>query len=396
MSQTPETGAAILPAIAPAAMPAPPEALAHTGIDFADTDPWAGQGRMSLLQPQARRAFVLWLKVLLGLTLLMVAVGGLTRLTGSGLSITEWRPVTGAIPPLREADWLAEFARYRQSPQYLLLNAGMSLADFKFIYAWEWGHRQLGRLIGLVMLGGFLWFWLRGVIKGKLAALTFALGLLLGLQGTVGWIMVASGLKPGMIAVAPVKLMLHLVFASVFFAALVWLATKLGGLGGPKFTRRGVKRGAGWLVVAVLAQLALGALVAGSRAGLTYNTWPLMDGALIPSAGNLFVMPSFWENFVDNPTLVQFNHRLGAYLLGALSVWHFYAARGTDAQWGARHLVYALAGQIVLGIITLVLVVPLWAGMLHQIMGLLVLFSAVRHWARLVALRAGEPVARSG
>lgn len=354
---------------------------AMTNASLAHHQPYA-----ALSPGRGQRLFRLWLLALIALVLVMVTVGGATRLTGSGLSITEWKPITGALPPLNAADWEREFALYRASPQYQLLNAGMSLGEFQFIYWWEWGHRQLGRFIGLVMLGGFLAFWGFRVIRGWMAAATFGLGLLLALQGTIGWIMVASGLKPGMIAVAPVKLTLHLTFASLFFIGLVVMAAHVGAFGEKRRSATpGLRRAAWALVVAVLAQIALGGLVAGSKAGFTYNTWPLMDGALVPAASKLFVMPAFWENFVDNPTLVQFNHRLGAYLLLALTIWHWLAARGTEAAWGAKHLALAVAGQGVLGIVTLLLVVPLWAGLAHQALAMLVLLSAVLHAMRLNA-----------
>lgn len=332
------------------------------------------------LDPARAAAVRRWLWLMVGMVFIMVVVGGATRLTGSGLSITEWNPVRGAIPPLSEADWLKEFSLYKASPQYRLLNEGMSLGAFKFIYWWEWGHRQWGRLIGAVMLGGFLWFWLSGAIKGRLAAGVFGLGLLLGLQGAIGWIMVASGLQPGMIAVAPVKLTLHLVFACVFLIGLIVTAVRFSNpVPSP---HRGLARGARWLVGAVLVQIALGGLVAGSHAGHTYNTWPLMDGALVPAAAKLFVVPAFWENFVDNPTLVQFNHRLGAYGLLALTFWHALAARGTPLSRRAWHLFALVAAQGALGVVTLLLVVPLWAGLVHQALALAVLAYATLHAAR--------------
>lgn len=333
----------------------------------------------SLLKPSAAPAFRVWLLVLIGLVLVMVTVGGATRLTGSGLSITEWKPVLGAIPPLGAADWEREFALYRASPQYQLLNQGMSLGEFQFIYWWEWGHRQLGRFIGLVMLAGFLWFFVTGAIRGRLAAATFGLGLLLGLQGAIGWIMVASGLQPGMIAVAPIKLTLHLTFASLFFIGLVSMASYFGAFGRGAAATPGLHRAAWGLVVAILVQIALGGLVAGSKAGFTYNTWPLMDGEFIPGPAKLFVVKNFWENFVDNPTLVQFNHRIGAYLVLALALWHMIAARGTSAFRRAAHLLALVLAQGILGIVTLLLVVPLWAGLAHQAMAMLVLAYAVNH-----------------
>jgi cytochrome c oxidase assembly protein subunit 15 len=326
--------------------------------------------------------FRAWLLVLIILVLIMVTVGGATRLTGSGLSITEWKPITGALPPLSAADWAREFELYRASPQYQLLNSGMSLAEFQFIYWWEWGHRQLGRFIGLVMLGGFLAFFLTGAIRGRLAALTFGLGLLLGLQGAIGWIMVASGLQPGMVAVAPVKLTLHLTFACLFFIGLVVMAAHFSTFGRADRASPATRLAAWGLVFAILIQIALGGLVAGSRAGFTYNTWPLMDGTLVPGFAKLFVLAPFWENFVDNPTLVQFNHRIGAYLLLALAIWHWRALRRSDAGPRARHLAFLVLAQGALGIATLVLVVPLWAGLAHQALAMLVLAYAVIHAAK--------------
>lgn len=337
------------------------------------------------LDPLRAAALRRWLWLMVGMVFIMVVVGGATRLTGSGLSITEWNPVRGAIPPLSAEHWAREFALYKASPQYKLLNEGMSLGEFQFIYWWEWGHRQWGRLIGLVMLGGFLWFWLTGAIKGRMAAGVFALGLLLGLQGAIGWIMVASGLKPGMIAVAPVKLTLHLTFACFFLIGLIVTAAGCGAKVETGFAPRQpsrLKTAARALVVAILVQIALGGLVAGSHAGHTYNTWPLMDGALIPAAAKLFVMPNVFENFVDNPTLVQFNHRLGAYALLALTLWHALAARGTALARRAWHLVALVSAQGVLGVVTLLLVVPLWAGLAHQALALVVLAYATLHAAR--------------
>src|ERR671921_2484827 len=180
-------------------------------------------------EPQSRSlsAVRAWIYLLAVLVVLMVAVGGATRLTGSGLSITEWRPVTGAIPPLSEQAWMVEFEKYRQISQYELVNKGMTLSEFKFIYAWEWGHRQLGRLMGLVFFLPLAWFWARGAIKGRLALTLLFIGALGGLQGAIGWIMVASGLEPGMTAVAPIKLALHLTIASLILACLIWVASGL-------------------------------------------------------------------------------------------------------------------------------------------------------------------------
>jgi heme a synthase len=340
------------------------------------------------------RAVRVWLYGLAALVVLMVAVGGATRLTGSGLSITEWRPVTGAIPPLSDAAWLAEFEKYRASPQYALLNQGMSLGEFRFIYWWEWAHRQLGRFIGLFFALPFLWFGAKGLLSRGLALALLTIGALGALQGAVGWIMVASGLKPGMTAVAPIKLTLHLLLASAILAALLWLAAGLNRAAAHAEGRGGVRRTALLLVGMVFLQVALGGLVAGSKAGLAYNTWPLMDGRLVPSLDGLFAVSPWAENFVDNVALVQFNHRLGAYVLLGLAVFHALQTRREHSSprggWAparrAGLLAALVTAQLALGIVTLLLAVPIWAGLAHQALAMAVLGTAVVH-ARLFDLQ---------
>jgi cytochrome c oxidase assembly protein subunit 15 len=336
-----------------------------------------------------RTAVRRWLWIVAALIFVMVVIGGATRLTGSGLSITEWRPVTGAIPPLSDAAWALEFEKYRASPQYQLLNAGMSLGDFKFIYWWEWGHRQLGRFIGLVYLGGFLVVAALRILPWRQTLILFGMGLLLALQGAIGWIMVASGLQPGMVAVAPVKLTLHLTFAGLFFASVVAFATAMTP---PRRIEAGPGRAGAWLLLALtFAQIALGGLVAGSKAGFTFNTWPLMDGALVPSGATLFAQTPFWENFVDNVALVQFNHRIGAYLLLAFAIWHALSLRRVAPSSGAAKRATALAGMMLmqgaLGVVTLLLVVPLWAGLAHQALAFAILAMAVVHVTRVAGSR---------
>jgi cytochrome c oxidase assembly protein subunit 15 len=310
----------------------------------------------------------------------MVAVGGATRLTGSGLSITEWRPVTGAIPPLSDAGWATEFDKYRASPQYELLNRGMSLGEFKSIFWWEWGHRQLGRLIGLAFFVPLLWFSWKRLIDRRLALTLLGIGALGAFQAAIGWIMVASGLQPGMTAVAPVKLALHLLTAGLILASLV--AVALRGLAREPVARS-VRRGAWVLVALAFLQIGLGGLVAGSKAGWVYNTWPLMDGMLIPPTSVLFSGSPWIENFFDNLALVQLNHRFLGYVLLAAAFAHAVVAQfshaGSDAARRAMALAGLVLGQAVLGIVTLILVVPLWAGLAHQVLGLTVLASAVAH-----------------
>lgn len=347
--------------------------------------------------PNTDRIVRLWLLAVALLVFAIIVVGGATRLTDSGLSITEWKPVTGSIPPLSHAQWLEEFAKYRASPQYEAINRGMSLGDFQFIFWWEWAHRFLGRLIGAAMLLPWLFFVAKGWLRGRLAAATFGIGVLMGVQGLVGWIMVASGLAPGMVYVAPLKLMFHLTLACLIFALLVWVALGLGQGREREAAPDRVRLG-GIAVLALLSlQIALGALVAGNRAGMRFNDWPLMDGAWVPPAHVLFDRPTVAEAFVDSLALVQFNHRLAAYALIAVALWHLLAARGTAHAKGAVVLFGLIAAQAVIGIITLMLVVPLWAGLVHQGFAVLVLGHAVAHVHGLTRVpRAGrEPMARA-
>ncbi|WP_375407986.1 COX15/CtaA family protein [uncultured Methylobacterium sp.] len=334
-----------------------------------------------------------WLYLLAFLVVCMVAVGGATRMTGSGLSITEWRPVTGAVPPLSTEAWMAEFDKYKGTPQYQILNQGMGLSDFKVIYAWEWGHRLLGRILGLVFFLPLIWFWWRGAIDTRLRAGFLALGLLGGLQGAIGWIMVASGLQPGMTAVAPLKLTLHLTTASLILAGLIWLAAGIRSRPAAPVSAA-LRNSASVVAALVLVQIALGGLVAGSKAGLVYNTWPTMNGDWVPPLAALFAVTPWIENFVDNVTLVQFNHRLVAYLLLAAAFLHAIDATRRVPGTGVARRAWGIAGlvlaQAVLGVTALVLAVPLWAGLAHQVFAMVVLVMAVVH-ARLTVAQVRRP-----
>jgi cytochrome c oxidase assembly protein subunit 15 len=339
------------------------------------------------LLPAASKAVRLWLWALAGLVFAMVVVGGATRLTGSGLSITEWNPIMGAIPPLTDAAWQEAFEKYQAIPQYKLVNAGMALGEFKFIFWWEWSHRQLGRAMGTVFALGFLWFWIRGDVRGRLALKILGIGLLGGLQGAIGWIMVRSGLDEGMTAVAPIKLMLHLTTASVIYTLLVMVATGLGRSKGEQ-APTALRREALVLVLLALTQIALGALVAGSKAGLIWNTWPLMDGQFFPRGDLLFSVSPLIENFVDNTALVQFDHRMTAYLLLAVSLYHaWHVARkmpATSAFRRARMNAWLVGMQALIGITTLLYAVPLWLGLLHQAFAFMVLGMVAAHRAALL------------
>ena len=327
---------------------------------------------------QASRHVRWWLWIVAAMVLAMVVVGGATRLTESGLSITEWKPVTGVLPPLTDAGWLEEFEKYQQIPQYAQLAGAMDLAGFKFIYFWEWGHRLLGRVIGLVFALPLLWFALRRQLPSGFGWKLPGLLVLGGLQGLVGWWMVESGLSVR-VEVSQYRLAVHLLLASLTFAALVWLATSLS----PR------KQAAGWrwlasaLIVLVLLQIGLGALVAGLRAGLVYNTWPLMGDSFVPPLAELASQNPLWTNLFENQTTVQFVHRMTAYALLAFALLQALASPSGPAARRAWALAGLVACQAGLGIATLLLAVPLWAALLHQAFAMLVLGMAVVHRQRL-------------
>jgi len=332
-----------------------------------------------------RRAIQLWLYAVAALVLTMVLVGGATRLTESGLSITEWQPVIGALPPMSDAQWQSEFHKYQEIPQYRKLNQGMSLDAFKTIFWWEWTHRLIGRLIGIVFLLPLLWFLWRGWVgpglRGRLW-LIFGLG---ALQGAVGWWMVASGLVHR-VEVSQYRLATHLVLACLIYIAILWTALRLGEAQPPPSPPR-LRAGAIGLLVMVLAQIYLGALVAGLRAGYIYDAWPLIDGALVPDASPLFSATPLWRNFFENTLTVQFDHRMLAYVIWLFAAWHVVdvlrTARRGLAVTGALTLFIAVTIQAALGIITLLQVVPLALAMAHQATAMIVLTLAVIHAERM-------------
>lgn len=333
----------------------------------------------------ASRALELWLLAIAALVALMVVVGGATRLTDSGLSITEWQPIMGAIPPLTDADWQTAFAKYKQIPEYQQVNRGMSLNAFKVIFWWEWGHRFLGRLIGLAFALPLAVFWWRGMIPSGFRPRLVGLLVLGGLQGAMGWYMVQSGLVDR-IDVSQYRLAAHLTLAFLIFAALLWTARDLAALERtPPIvlatpTRRDHALAASILLL-VFLQVALGGLVAGLKAGLAHNTWPLMDGRIIPSG--LGAMAPWYLNIFENALTVQFNHRIGAYLLAIAVIAHAIriAPRVDDAfvVRSAFALAVAVFVQMALGIWTLLAHVPLWLGIVHQGGAVVVLAIAVLH-----------------
>jgi cytochrome c oxidase assembly protein subunit 15 len=336
----------------------------------------------------------LWLLAVAALIFVMVIVGGATRLTESGLSITEWKPVTGVLPPLSEADWRAAFDSYKQIPQYAALNPEMSLDGFKAIYAWEWAHRLLARLIGLAFILPALWFWRSGALKGALGRQTLVATGFLALEPIVGWWMVSSGLA-GRVEVAQDRLALHLLIAAATFAALIYAAVGLGlprrAPVGPGATA-GFARSAAALTALIFVQLGLGALVAGLRAGLIYNTWPLMSGKWLPEG--LFGLTPWAASIVDDVTTAQFDHRLVAYLIVLFALAQAYTAwrRAPGSALAGRAAALAALAllQAGLGIATLLFVAPIGLALAHQALALALLGAAVAHWRATGLERVGR------
>ena len=319
----------------------------------------------------SRRGIFIWLMTLTALVAIMVLVGGATRLTDSGLSITEWAPVMGALPPMSTADWEAAFEAYKATTEYQEQNNWMTLADFKPIYWWEWGHRFLGRLVGLVWLAGFVWFLVRGKIPEGWTGRLLLPGVLGGLQGALGWWMVASGLT-GRLDVAPYRLAAHLGLAFLIFALLLWLALRIRLNPVDTLARRRRRIGpmmgcSGVLIALVFLQVLSGALVAGLDAGRGFVDWPLMEGQFFPP--NALDLSPVLLNIFENPGLAQFNHRILAYLIVILAVLFVLrsgrAGHDKVAAWGRRVGIIILA-QAVVGIVTVMHVAPLGLALAHQ------------------------------
>ena len=356
-------------------------------------------GMIDAARRGARGAVRAWLVLLFALVVAMIAVGGLTRLTDSGLSITEWRPVTGALPPMSEADWLAEFEKYRAIPEYQLQNRGMSLAEFKVIYWWEWGHRQLGRIVGLVWAAGFVVFLVTRRIPPGWSGRLLLLGALGGLQGAIGWWMVSSGLGGDRVDVASYRLATHLGLAFVILGFLAWYIFQLSRPEAAllQARRSGERRlfglATGMMHLAFL-QILLGALVAGIDAGRSFPTWPLMGETFFPA--DAFYVPgggAVWHAFFENPGLVQFMHRMAGYLLLAFGIVVWLRGRRSvhRATAGAFDAMAAmLAVQMALGIVTVLHAAPLALGLAHQL-------GAVALWVLILRARhhAAWPIVRS-
>jgi cytochrome c oxidase assembly protein subunit 15 len=338
-----------------------------------------------------------WLALVALLVFAMVIVGGATRLTDSGLSIVEWRPVTGAVPPLSADDWQSEFAKYRTTPEYQHVNAGMSLEAFKAIYWWEWSHRLLGRLIGVVFLVPFIVFWARGWFTRRYLLKLGGLFVLGGLQGAIGWWMVTSGLADR-VDVSQYRLAVHLLLACGILALSLWLILDLAPRPPSPAPRH--RRLAVGILALLFVQIGAGALVAGLDAGLSHNTWPLIDGRFIPPPDDLYEMTPAWQNHFDNVLTVQFQHRMLAYAMLGLAIWQAVALRrDAPAAPAARSAVVVLGlvmVQAALGVATLLLHVPIPAALAHQATAMMLLLAAVWHLWRVSQPATAMAGARRG
>ena len=340
-------------------------------------------GRQVAAGFKANRAVEMWLWIMVALVFAMIVVGGATRLTDSGLSITEWQPLLGAIPPLDDADWQAAFAKYKTIPQYASVNNSMSLAAFKTIFWWEWAHRFLGRFVGLAFALPLAFFWATGRLRPGFAPKLAAVLALGALQGAAGWYMVQSGLA-NRIDVSQYRLALHLSIAFLILGALVWLILDLA----PARTEPHLatlsashRMWAYALAALVFSQVAIGGFVAGLKAGRAYNTWPLMDGQFIP---DIYLQQTpWWANFTENIATVQFNHRLAAYLIAAVALWHaIRVIRSADderVRLTAGLFAASVLAQAALGIWTVLMAVPIGLGIAHQAFAAVVFTLALWH-----------------
>ena len=352
--------------------------------------PIAAPGGIDAKGHGARGAIRVWLMMLFALVVVMITVGGLTRLTDSGLSITEWAPISGSVPPMSEAAWEAEFEAYKQIPEYIEQNAGMSMAEFKVIYYWEWGHRQLGRVIGLVWALGFFWFLLRRQIPVGWTGRLLLLGGLGGLQGAIGWWMVSSGLRDGMLDVASYRLATHLGLAFVILGFIAWYVFLLSQREADLMqARRNGERSLITLgsvfVGFAFVQILLGALVAGIDAGRDFPNWPLMTTGTGASffPPDPFLIEPLWRNFFEDAGLVQFIHRMSAYGLFAFAVFVWLRARKSangHTRFGFNVVIAVMTVQMIIGIVTVLYSAPANIAIIHQ-------FVAVVLWVFILRAR---------
>ena len=347
--------------------------------------------KISSLKPFSNSKYCrVWLIILLVLIVCMVVVGGMTRLTDSGLSIVEWKPVTGILLPLSNAKWVVEFEKYKVTPEFLLVNMEMTLDAFKTIYLWEWGHRQLGRVIGLVWFVGFFWLLITRNIPDGWKGKFFIIGVLIGFQGLVGWWMVYSGLMAEMTDVASYRLATHLGMAFCIVGLILWfillLERKAESLMlGRRNRDKTLSIYMNLFLVALFFQMILGALVAGIDAGTAYTDWPFMAGEIFPS--DYLAFDGFLGNFLENPAAVQFNHRVSAYALTLIGILTWLRSRKSPIKFLRNchsFLLLVLSSQVVLGIVTVIYGAPYQIAILHQLLGLALWLVSV--WVRFETL----------
>ncbi len=332
----------------------------------------------------SRRGIRVFLTVLFGLVVGMILVGGITRHTDSGLAITVWEPISGAVPPLNDQDWNAEFEKYKTTPEFNIVNYNMQLSDFKTIFWWEWGHRQLGRTVGVVFLAGFVWLYFTGQIDRVWSQRLIALGGLGLFQGLVGWWMVSSGLQNQMTDVASYRLATHLTISFAILVLIYWniLRTRHEGhelLQARRGREQKLERVSLVILTMLFVQGILGALMAGIDAGLGFPTWPLMNGEFVPD--NSLDYTPWYVNFVENPSLVHFNHRIVGYLLVIASLWAWYLARKSPHQAAKRMGYWGMLAMLIqagLGVSTALASVPVELAILHQLWAVLVIIVYVR------------------
>ena len=332
---------------------------------------------------RSRHRIAMWQFAIAGLVVLMIVIGGLTRLTDSGLSITEWNLVTGILPPLSPEGWASEFAKYQKIPEFTEMNYDMVMAEFKRIYWWEWAHRFLGRVIGLAYLIPLMVFLARKVVPAGWTGRLVVPGVLILLQGVVGWWMVSSGLTER-VDVAPYRLAVHLGLAFVILGLLVWNGLRLTRPEHETLLARrqrfsGLVTAISGIGILTFIQILAGALVAGHDAGRGYTDWPLMNGAILPPEAT--EMTPFWKNFFENPALVQFDHRIIGYLLFAGIIWLWFRSRRSGharlKRWHDWVLV-AATGQMLWGILTVLNGAPLFYAIVHQIGAVILVVLLVR------------------
>uniref|UniRef100_UPI004048DDAD heme A synthase n=1 Tax=Yoonia sp. TaxID=2212373 RepID=UPI004048DDAD len=352
----------------------------------------ASPGGIDARSKGARRAIRVWLGLIFAMVGIMILVGGLTRLTDSGLSITEWAPFSGALPPMTDLAWADAFERYQAIPEYQLQNKGMELSEFKGIFWWEWGHRQLGRVLGLVWALGFFGFLVARKIPTGWTRKLLLLGALGGLQGAIGWWMVSSGLEDGMLDVASYRLATHLGLAFIIFGFITWFILQLSRseaalLQARRLTDAPLSRLGTWLVVLAFVQILLGALVAGIDAGRGFPDWPLMAGGFLPPQP--FDLVPLWRNFFEDPGLVQFMHRMTGYVVFGLGIFVWARARkngNARTRFAFTAMLAVMTVQVVLGIVTVIYSAPVEIAIVHQL-------GAVVLWVVILRARflAGHP-----